>query len=68
MSLQVEFIVDKNGNTALATVIRGGHAELNRVVKERFEKELKWQPALKDGQPVNTKLIQNLNIAAPEDL
>ncbi len=68
MSLQVEFIVDKNGNTALATVIRGGHAELNRVVKEKFEKELKWQPATKDGQPVNTKLIQNLNIAAPEDL
>ena len=68
MSLQVEFIVDKNGNTALATVIRGGHAEVNRVVKEKFEKELKWQPATKDGQPVNTKLIQNLNIAAPEDL
>ena len=68
MSLQVEFIVDKNGNTALATVIRGGHTELNRVVKEKFEKELKWQPATKDGQPVNTKLIQNLNIAAPEDL
>lgn len=67
-SLQVEFIVDKNGNTALATVIRGGYAELNRVVKEKFEKELKWQPALKDGEAVNTKLVQNLNIVAPEDL
>lgn len=68
MSLQVEFIVDKNGNTALATVIRGGYTELNRVVKEKFEKELKWQPALKDGEAVNTKLVQNLNIVAPEDL
>jgi murein L,D-transpeptidase YafK len=68
MSLQVEFIVDKNGNTALATVTRGGYAELNRMVKEKFEKELKWQAATKDGQPVNTKLIQNLNIVAPEDL
>jgi murein L,D-transpeptidase YafK len=68
ISLQVEFIVDKDGNTALANVIRGGYAELNRVVKEKFEKELKWQPATKDGQAVNTKLIQNLNISAPEDL
>nr|WP_294904253.1 L,D-transpeptidase family protein [uncultured Lacibacter sp.] len=68
MSLQVEFIVDKNGNTALATVIRGGYTELNKVVKEKFEKELKWQPALKDGEAVNTKLVQNLNIVAPEDL
>lgn len=68
MSLQVEFIVDKNGNTALATVIRGGYAELNKVIKQKFEQELKWQPALKGDQPVNTKLIQNLNIVAPEDL
>lgn len=68
MSVQVEFIVDKNGNTALATVVRGGYAELNKVIKQKFEQELKWQPALKGDQPVNTKLIQNLNIVAPEDL
>ncbi len=68
ISLQVEFIVDKDGNTALANVIRGGYTELNKKVKERFEKELKWSPATKDGQPVNTKLKQNLNISAPEDL
>lgn len=68
ISLQVEFIVDKEGNTALATVIRGGNAELNNKVKEKFEKELKWLPATKNGQPVNARLKQNLNIAAPEDL
>lgn len=68
MSLQVEFIVDKNGNTALATVVRGGNTEMNKVVKEKFEKELKWTPATKDGKPVNSKLKQNLNITAPEDL
>ncbi len=68
MSLQVEFIVDKEGNTVLANVIRGGYSELNKKVKEKFEKELKWSPATKDGVPVNTKLKQNLNIAAPEDL
>lgn len=68
ISLQVEFIVDKEGNTALATVVRGGYTELNKQVKQRFEKELKWVPATKDGKPVNTKLKQNLNITAPEDL
>jgi murein L,D-transpeptidase YafK len=68
MSLQVEFIVDKDGNTAIAKVIKGGHAELNRIVKQKFEKELKWNPATKDGKPVNAKLRQNLNITAPDDL
>lgn len=68
MSLQVEFIVDKEGNTKMATVIRGGDSKMNAIIKERFEKELKWTPAVKDGKPVNTKLKQNLNLAAPEDL
>ena len=68
MSLQVEFIVDKNGNTALANVIKGGYPALNKMVKNKFEKELKWSPAKKDGKPVHTKLKQNMNITAPEDL
>lgn len=68
MSLQVEFIVDKEGNTVLANVISGGYSDLNKVVKSKFEKELKWHPATKNGAPVNTRLKQNLNIVAPEDL
>lgn len=68
MSLQVEFIVDKEGHTRMLTFIRGGNAAINAIVKERFEKELEWIPALKNGTPVNTKLKQNLNLAAPEDL
>jgi hypothetical protein len=68
MSLQVEFIVDKDGHTRMLTFIRGGNAGINAIVKERFEKELEWIPALKNGTPVNTKLKQNLNLAAPEDL
>lgn len=68
MSLQVEFIVDKDGNTKLATIIRGGDAKLNTIIKEKFERELKWLPAFKNGQPVNTKLKQNINLSAPEDL
>jgi murein L,D-transpeptidase YafK len=68
LSLQVEFIVDKEGNTHLATVVKGGTTAINSIIKARFEKELKWNPALKDGIPVNTRLKQNLNLAAPEDL
>ena len=68
ISIQVEFVVDKEGNTRLVTFTRGGTASMNAIIKERFEKQLKWTPALKGGQPVNTKLKQNLNLAAPEDL
>ncbi len=68
MSLQVEFIVDKDGTTHMASVIRGGSSSINTIVKQKFEKELKWIPALKEGKPVNTKLKQNLNLSAPEDL
>jgi murein L,D-transpeptidase YafK len=68
MSLQVEFIVDKEGTTKMANVTRGGDAKINAVIKSKFESELKWLPALKNGVPVNTKLKQNINLAAPEDL
>jgi murein L,D-transpeptidase YafK len=68
VSIQVEFIVDKEGNTKMVHFIRGGSTTMNATIKERFEKELKWTPALKNGEPVNTKLKQNLNLSAPEDL
>jgi len=68
MSLQVEFIVDKEGNTRVPRVVKGGSKSLNTLIEQRFEKELHWNPALKNGIPVNTKLYQNLNLAAPEDL
>jgi murein L,D-transpeptidase YafK len=68
MSIQVEFIVDKEGNTKMVQFIRGGTTLINSTIKMRFEKELKWIPALKNGQAVNTKLKQNLNLSAPEDL
>jgi murein L,D-transpeptidase YafK len=68
VSVQVEFIVDKEGNTKALRFIKGGNSSMNNVIRERFEKDLKWNPALKNGQPVNTKLRQNLNLSAPEDL
>jgi hypothetical protein len=40
----------------------------NAIVTERFEKDLKWNPALKDGKAVATKLFQNITLSGPEDL
>ncbi len=68
ISVQVQFVVDKEGNTRMPKVVKGGTFELNKIIEERFEKELFWTPALKSGQAVATKMIQNLNLVAPEDL
>ncbi len=68
ISLQVQFVVDKEGFTRIPKVIRGGDSTLNQIIEERFGKELFWVPAQKGGMPVATKMIQNINLVAPEDL
>lgn len=68
VNMQVEFIVDTEGNTRVPRISKGGSDALNKIVLERFEKELKWKPAMKGGEKVNSILKQNVNITAPEDL
>jgi murein L,D-transpeptidase YafK len=68
MFLQVQFLVDKDGSTRLPKVIKGGNAAINQIVEERFQKQLFWNPALKAGEPVATKMLQNINLVAREDL
>jgi hypothetical protein len=68
VSMQVEFIVDSEGVTRQAKVVRSVVDVFNPIVIERFEKELKWNPAMKDGKAVATKLFQNLTLTGPEDL
>jgi murein L,D-transpeptidase YafK len=68
VSMQVEFIVDSEGVTRQAKVVRSVVDVFNPIVIERFEKELKWNPAMKDGKAVATKLFQNLTLSGPEDL
>jgi murein L,D-transpeptidase YafK len=68
VSIQVEFIVDSEGNTRHAKVVKGDWDAVHKTICERFEKELKWMPAVKDGQPVATLLYQNINLRGPEDL
>lgn len=67
LSLQVEFVVDQDGNVPFA-LVRGGNAKINATIKERFEQQLKWQPAVKGGKAVATKMRQNINLVGPEDL
>ncbi len=68
MTLQVQFLVDQEGLTRLPKVTRGGTYKMNQIIQERFKNELRWNPALKAGIPVATKMIQNINLVAPEDL
>jgi murein L,D-transpeptidase YafK len=68
IAIQVQFLVDKDGFTRLPKVVKGGTIELNKIIEERFAKELFWSPAIKAGVPVATMMIQNMNLVAPEDL
>jgi murein L,D-transpeptidase YafK len=68
LALQLEFIVDEQGNTRFAKVVKGIWEVVHNEIINRFEKELKWLPAIKNGKPVASKLFQTLNLQAPEDL
>lgn len=68
IALQIEFIVDDMGNTRFAKVVKGVWSTIHTDIIARFEKELKWTPAIKDGKQVASKLFQTLNLTAPEDL
>jgi murein L,D-transpeptidase YafK len=65
--LKLEFVVDKDGNTIYAAVIQGGMKKINEKVIDRFISECKWAPAVKDGKPVVSKLVQSLTVERPEE-
>lgn len=68
VSAQVEFVVDTEGNTKLVRILKGGTPSINQRLSERFERDLKWMPALKNNKAVQVRMKQNINIAVPEDL
>ncbi|HET9057302.1 MAG TPA: L,D-transpeptidase family protein [Chitinophagaceae bacterium] len=65
--LVVEFIIDKEGNTVHAQVTKGGAETINEKVIESFVNNCKWMPAIKENQPVASKLVQSLTIERPEE-
>jgi murein L,D-transpeptidase YafK len=61
--VMVEFIIDKNGKTAYAKVIKGGNDEMNDKIQEKFENMPVWKPAARGEKNVAIKLKQSLEIA-----
>lgn len=60
--VMVEFIIDKNGKTAYAKVIKGGNDEMNDKLQEKFENMPVWKPATRGENNVAIKLKQSLEI------
>ena len=60
--VMVEFIIDKNGKTAYAKVIKGGNDEMNDKLQEKFENMPIWKPATRGENNVAIKLKQSLEI------
>ena len=61
--VMVDFIIDKDGKTAYAKVIKGGNDEMNDRLQERFENMPAWAPATRAGKNVSIKLKQSLEIS-----
>lgn len=62
----VDYIIDKEGRTVYAKVVKGGNDELNEAVEKRFESMPNWKPAIRQEVPVAIKLKQTLTIQATE--
>ena len=60
--VMVEFIIDRDGKTAYAKVIKGGSDELNDKIQEKFENMPRWKPATRSEKNVAIKLKQSLEI------
>jgi murein L,D-transpeptidase YafK len=61
--LMIEFIIDKEGKTAYAKVIKGGNDEMNDKIQERFENMPAWAPATRLDKKVAIRLKQSLEIS-----
>jgi hypothetical protein len=61
--VQVEFIVDKDGETVNYKVLRGINSqEFETELLNRMETMPKWQPALVGEKPVPKKMIQTVTV------
>ena len=61
--VMVEFIIDKDGKTAYAKVIKGGNEFINDRLQEKFENMPPWTPATRADKNVAIKLKQSLEIS-----
>lgn len=64
--VMIEFVLNNEGKTIYARVIKGGNDELNNHLEEKFENMPVWTPAIRTEQPVSIKLKQSIFIEKPE--
>lgn len=61
--VQVDFVIDKEGNLLNVKVADNANNEMNNLIIERFEALPKWSPAIRQ-EPVAVKLQQTIMIDA----
>jgi murein L,D-transpeptidase YafK len=64
--VMIEFVLNKEGKTIYARVLKGGNDNLNNHLEELFENMPVWTPAIRTEQPVSVKLKQSIFIEKPE--
>lgn len=64
--VMIEFVLNKEGKTIYARVVKGGNDNLNNHLEELFENMPAWAPAIRSEQPVFIKLKQSIFIEKPE--
>lgn len=61
--VQVDFVIDKEGNLVNVKVADNANNEMNNLIIERFEALPKWSPAIRQ-EPVAIRLQQSIMIEA----
>ena len=54
--VQIEYIIDKDGNVVNPKILRGGNDEVNDHILDVFESMPKWTPAIRQEKKVPIKL------------
>ncbi len=63
--IDVNFVVDKDGEVVNVTVSSKANNEINNLILDRFESMPKWTPAWRNEGNVAMKLIQTIVVEAP---
>ena len=66
--IDVEFVIDKDGEVVNVKPGTRANNEMNNRIIEEFEKMPNWQPALRQDKPVPIRLTQNLVVEAKPQL
>lgn len=60
--VQVQYVIDKEGNVILPKVLSGANNEMNNLIIDRFEAMPKWAPAVRIYTKVPIRLQQTVEV------